>query len=226
MARSTFSERFFKALPFVYVGGGLLLMLALQSRLALFGGLILMAVGGIELLRRSRFRRAAPAPASQPMTQLHADDGESSTQALMQIAWRKSFECGHPVIDGQHRALFQIGGRLINAVLKNQTRNHIESLLDELTTHIQEHFSTEEAVLARTRYPLTDEHKIHHTVLLKRAQTLRDRYRSGLLDLSELVGFIAYDVITEHIVKEDLKFALKALHTDTEAASTAPMPAA
>ena len=29
------------------------------------------------------------------------------------------------------------------------------------------------------------------------------------IDLGELVGFITYEVIAEHIIKEDLKFALK-----------------
>ena len=45
--------------------------------------------------------------------------------------------------------------------------------------------------------------------LLAKAQSLRDRYRQHELELSELVGFIAYEVITDHILKEDLKFALK-----------------
>ena len=31
-------------------------------------------------------------------------DGDS-TQSLIQLSWRKSFECGHPVIDSQHRKL-------------------------------------------------------------------------------------------------------------------------
>jgi len=63
--------------------------------------------------------------------------------------------------------------------------------------------------MARTRYPLTAQHRAHHAALLARAQSLRDRYRSHQLELSELVGFIAYEVITDHIIKEDLTFALK-----------------
>ena len=97
----------------------------------------------------------------------------------------------------------------INAAVKGKSRDHIEFLLDEMTEHIKEHFVTEEAVLARTRYPLSGEHRAHHADLLSRAQSLRDAYRSHRLDLGELVGFITYEVIAEHIIKEDLKFALK-----------------
>jgi len=213
MAKGGFSIRFFRALPYVYMAIGVLAMLALRNRLALFSGLILVAVGGIELLRRARFERELALSESRLHSRMSSRmsrnlDGDS-TQALVQLSWRKSFECGHPVIDAQHRGLFNIGDGLINAAVKGKARDHIEFLLDELTEHIQEHFITEEAVLARTRYPLSEEHRTHHAELLARAQSLRDAYRNHQLDLGDLVGFITYEVIAEHIIKEDLKFALK-----------------
>jgi hemerythrin-like metal-binding protein len=213
MAKGGFSTRFFRALPYVYMAGGVLAMLALRNRLALFSGLILIAVGGIELLRRARFERELALSESRLHSRMGSRmsrslDGDS-TQALVQLSWRKSFECGHPVIDSQHRKLFSIGDGLINAAVKGKARDHVEFLLDELTEHIQEHFITEEAVLARTRYPLSEEHRTHHAELLAKAQSLRDAYRDHRLDLGDLVGFITYEVIAEHIIKEDLKFALK-----------------
>lgn len=209
MTKHAFSARFFRALPYLYMGAGVLLMVALRSQLAVLGGLILVAVGGIELLRRARFGREKAATESRMDTRMRADREGHSTQALMQISWRESFECGHPLIDEQHRSLFKIGDGLVNAVLKNKSRNHIEFLLDELTKHIEAHFMTEEAAMARTRFPLSDEHREHHRELLERARALRADYREGKLDVSELVGFVVYDVITEHIIREDLKFALR-----------------
>ena len=38
------------------------------------------------------------------------------------------------------------------------------------------------------------------------AADLRDRYHRGRMLTSDLVGFVVYDVITDHITKEDLKF--------------------
>ena len=210
MKKDAFSARFFRALPFLYMAAGVLLVLALRNQLAVLGGLILVGVGGLELLRRARFRREQAVTESRMDTRMRADrEGHQSTQALMQISWRESFECGHPLIDEQHRSLFKIGDGLVNAVLKNKSRNHIEFLLDELTKHIELHFTTEEAAMARTRFPLSDEHREHHRELLGRARELRADYRQGKLDVSELVGFVVYDVITEHIIREDLKFALR-----------------
>ena len=202
-------DQLYQALPFVYIGAGLLAMLILWNMVAVASGVLLIAAGAIEMTRRRRDGRELEAAETRNTSRMRADREGPQTRALMQITWRKSFECGHPVIDAQHRQLFEIGDTLINAVMKNKTKAHIEFLLDELTEHIQAHFSTEEAVLARTRFPLSQKHRVHHTELLQKAQGLRDSYRQGLLDVSELVGFIAYDVITEHILSEDLKFALK-----------------
>ena len=215
--QDSFSSQFFRALPYLYMAAGVLVMVGLRNKLAVFSGLILIAVGGIELLRRARFRRELEQSESRLHSRQHSRTDSrmsrnlngDSTQSLIQLSWRKSFECGHPVIDSQHRKLFDIGDGLINAAVKGKSREHIEFLLDEMTEHIQEHFATEEAVLARTRYPLSAEHQVHHADLLARAKSLRDAYRRNQLDLGELVGFITYEVIAEHIIKEDLKFALR-----------------
>lgn len=208
---------FFRALPYVYMATGLLAMLVLQNALAVVSGLVLIAVGGIELVRRARFERELEQSESRLHSRQHSrmesrmsrNLGGDSTQSLVQLSWRKTFECGHPVIDKQHRALFDIGDGLINAAFKGKSRDHIEFLLDEMTEHIREHFITEEAVLARTRYPLSNEHRAHHADLLAKAQSLRDAYRQHQLELGDLIGFITYEVIAEHIIREDLKFALK-----------------
>jgi hemerythrin-like metal-binding protein len=191
------------------MGSGALAILILHNQLAIFSGAILIAVGSIELLRRTRLQREAEAAESRLNTRLRNDLEGPSTQSLIQLSWRRSFECGHPVIDTQHRGLFDIGDGLIKAAVNNTSRAHIEFLLDELTEHIQAHFVTEEAVMARTRFPLSGEHRAHHDALLAKARSLRDRYHANDLELSELVGFIAYEVIANHILKEDLKFALK-----------------
>jgi hemerythrin-like metal-binding protein len=164
-------------------------------------GLLLISAGVFEWTRRYR-RGIATTKMPQPSP---PDSGPN----LMTIRWRSSFDCGHPVIDMQHRELFNISNELINSVLDRKPKIETEFMLHELIEHIKDHFSTEEDVLVRTRYPLLAEHRDIHRMLLERARDLQERYRTGLLAVSDLVGFIAYDVISTHIVKEDLKFALQ-----------------
>lgn len=126
---------------------------------------------------------------------------------VLPIRWSKALESGHPLIDRQHRQLFDIGNQVVAAVRTHEPRFIVEALLQGLIERIEEHFTTEEAVLARSGHPLSLEHQRAHDALLIRAGELLERYRENLVQAGELVGFINYDVILSHIVKEDTKFA-------------------
>jgi hemerythrin-like metal-binding protein len=192
-------------LGYVYLATGLLALLAMGTKASYAVGSIMIAAGIFEWARRFRGKGTAGAPSTNPSQ----PGGPPPEPSLMQIHWRESYECGHPVIDMQHRELFNIGNDLINAVLDGKPKVGIEYLLHELIEHVKEHFASEEEVLARTHYPQIEEHRAIHRGLLGRASELEQRCREGLLPMSDLVGFIAYDVIATHIIKEDLKFALR-----------------
>jgi hemerythrin-like metal-binding protein len=128
-------------------------------------------------------------------------------RVLTEVVWKPSFECGHSVIDAQHRRLFGLGNEVIKALSANKLRGDIEWLLDELVDHITDHFHTEEAVLAKTKHPITEEHQGIHRTLMSKAADLRDRSRRGEVTISEIVGYIVYDVITDHVTTEDLRFS-------------------
>jgi hemerythrin-like metal-binding protein len=125
------------------------------------------------------------------------------------IRWDRSFECGHPVIDAQHRRLFGIGNQAIDAVFTKKSRAEMEILLDDLVDHIDEHFRTEEGILAKTGDPVLNQHQEIHRLLLVKAKSMRDRYRSGQINIHDVVTFIIFDVLTEHIINEDRKFAVE-----------------
>lgn len=195
-------EQLYEALPFIYLGSGLLTMIMLPNFAGFLSGAMLISAGATVWRLRYRYRRAFNC------TEGHIDYAENTGGSLVQILWKKAFECGHSVIDAQHRRLFGLGNELISAVSTNRPPGDIEWLLDELIEHITDHFCTEEAALARTRHPISAEHREIHRQLLAKAADLRDRLHSGLTVTSEIVGFIVYDVITNHITQEDLKFAV------------------
>lgn len=186
----------YKILPYFYFCAGVLTIAVLRNEFGIFSGATLVSAGVIVWLLRGRSRR-------EPQAEVE----KTGTPGLVQISWNKSFECGHPIIDAQHRRLFGIANELIDAVLTKKPVLDVELLLDELVEHITDHFATEEALLGKTSHPVTQEHQEIHRFLLGKAANLRDRHRSGQIIISELVGFITYDVVTEHIVNDDRKFA-------------------
>lgn len=197
----------YNALPYLYMAVGILTIAWLGNGMAIFSGLTLIAAGGTVWLLRYQYRRDARqgAPASGDggrSALLDATDG-----GLVRISWRSAYECGHPVIDEQHRQLFDLSNELINAVLEWKPKSHVEAMFNQLVDHITDHFCTEESILARSRNALTAEHQQIHRALLAKAVSLRDRYRQDDIEVGELVGFLVYDVVTQHIIRDDSKFA-------------------
>lgn len=205
-----FPEFIYGALPVVYLCAGLLTTAVLRNWMAAFSGLTWISAAGIVWTLRYRYRSAFNHSGGR-MDVPEAANEDARGRVLRQIIWKPSFECGHSVIDAQHRRLFGLGNELIKAVSTNKPRGDIEWLLDELVDHIADHFCTEEAVLAKTKHPITEEHQGIHRTLLSKAADLRDRSRRGEMTTSDLVGFIVYDVITDHITTEDLSFSRVAL---------------
>jgi hemerythrin-like metal-binding protein len=191
-------EGLYEALPYLYAAVGVATIVVLHNAMAIFSGLTLLSAGGMVWIMRRKSRRAAQDAV------LGAFDTPAGPR-LIQLSWSPSLESGHQAIDEQHRRLFGIGNELINTAAANRSKQEIETLLDELIDHIADHFCTEEALLARTRNPMSAEHQKIHRTLLARAHDLRDGYIEGRVVAADLVGFIVYDVINMHVLKEDLK---------------------
>jgi hemerythrin-like metal-binding protein len=186
----------YNVLPYFYLGAGVLTMIALRNGFAVFSGLTLISAGGIVWMLRNRARRED-----------EQADAISPDNRLVHIGWNRSFECGDPLIDAQHRRLFSIGNQVIDGVFSKKSIAEMELLLDDFIDHINEHFRTEEGILANTGGPGFEEHQEIHRSLLAKAAGLRDRYRRGQVGIQDVVTFVIFDVLTEHILNEDRKFA-------------------
>lgn len=197
----------YESLPYLYAAAGLIVALVLPGWAAKFSGLLLISAGITVWKIRRDYRQRARREQEAERAMALAMEKHNSEPSLVQIFWRQSFEVGHELIDRQHRRLFVLGNMLINALMMKQSKDDIELMMSELVDDIGQHFKSEEEVMAGFNVPLSEEHKNIHRVLLAQVQSLQQRFHEGRLSVSELVGFIAYDVVSQHIIKEDLKFA-------------------
>ncbi|MEG3620221.1 hemerythrin family protein [Magnetovibrio sp. PR-2] len=85
----------------------------------------------------------------------------------MQVELLETFITGHPVIDGEHAEIVN----MINAVshsIENEEHEKCEELLEAFLVLCDEHFKSEEALLADAEYPeLKDHMTFHHELMLK-----------------------------------------------------------
>ncbi|MFO1200588.1 MAG: hemerythrin family protein [Burkholderiaceae bacterium] len=139
----------------------------------------------------------------------------TSAPRLVKLLWREAFEVGHPLIDADHRRLFLLGNRVIESIVRDEHGPKLQALLQQLFDHIAQHFRFEEDVLARTGHPLSFEHRAVHRRLLERSHELMASFEAGTLPVGALIGFIVYDVVAQHIVKDDPKVAREEIDLDS-----------
>jgi len=113
----------------------------------------------------------------------------------MGIAWRESLAIGVPEIDSQHKELLAHFDRLLKACENGMGKEELQRLLGFLDDYVIKHFSDEEAIQRKQRYPGYADHKSEHDGFIARIKELREE--------------IAADGIAVHHVTETNNLLLK-----------------
>lgn len=122
--------------------------------------------------------------------------------------FNEEFLVGIEQIDREHRRLFEIAGKVHDALVVgtddaiSAARAAVEELLDYTSTH----FANEEALMEAAGYPELDAHKKLHRHLLSHARDMSIRAEGGdhyvPVDLSQFL----YGWLVDHIQANDKKF--------------------
>jgi diguanylate cyclase (GGDEF)-like protein/hemerythrin-like metal-binding protein len=118
----------------------------------------------------------------------------------LRLVWQEAYECGQPLIDGQHRRLFELANVLMDAAIARDTAPAAcDAALVQLLAHITGHFADEEALLAAKGYLHLPEHKLAHARLLAKAGALHVQAASGAIKLGDLIEFLVTEVVAKHM---------------------------
>ncbi|MCK9388506.1 MAG: diguanylate cyclase [Sulfuritalea sp.] len=141
-----------------------------------------------------------------PETPQRGGVGEKVDARFLQLVWHKAYECGHDMIDREHRALFGHANDLLAAMLSGRPSDETGELVDAFIRAVVQHFHNEETIIAAAGYPGAASHADTHRELSTRAVSLTDRFRNGMLEAGELFQFMAHDVVTKHVLGADREF--------------------
>ena len=98
--------------------------------------------------------------------------------------------------------------RLHDTIEATTSSEAIAELITQMLTYGQEHFKTEENLLAEHRFPLFDQHKLYHVNYRKK---VADLCMASAIDVPE-VPQVMLNFLTEwwrnHILKEDMTYKL------------------
>lgn len=120
--------------------------------------------------------------------------------------WKRDFETGNPVIDGQHKDIFRLLSLLSDSIKNKNTNKAIKEVVEKLTLHFVEHFRDEEALMLAKDYPLIEEHRHIHEDLFEKAVETLEEYRTDEKVIAIPLVCLLSELITKHIQTEDKKF--------------------
>lgn len=125
---------------------------------------------------------------------------------FVQLVWRAAYESGDERIDDGHRQLFADANELLAAILSGQAAAPVIAIVDALFADVVQHFRDEETIIAATGFPAAAEHVGLHRGLVEQARHLVDGYHAGNQGVGDVFQFLAYDVITKHMLGADRQF--------------------
>jgi len=135
------------------------------------------------------------------------------------LEWKSDYETGVPVIDTQHKVLFNNINRLEILLEKAEIEpSEAEYLLAFLDNYAAQHFKGEETCMARFRCPSHARNKDEHAQFLITLKVAQDEYRNSTAPKEVLQRLHETLVwwINKHILQVDIQ--LKGCTGVTEAA--------
>lgn len=91
---------------------------------------------------------------------------------MKDITWSTILSVGVEEIDEDHRKLVGIFNELNHAVTNGESADYLAATFDELIKCTAWHFSHEERLMIKHRYPELDLHRMEHRELIAAAQRL------------------------------------------------------
>ncbi|MDR3279280.1 MAG: hemerythrin family protein [Synergistaceae bacterium] len=121
------------------------------------------------------------------------------------MLWSAALETGMKEVDDQHKELF----RQIDTLLDAGNANRFREVLDFLDGYIVKHFTDEQKLHARSKYPKASEHKAYHDNYVVIFRKLKAKYIAegpSAVNNMEINKSVA-GWLKEHILVHDREFA-------------------
>lgn len=128
---------------------------------------------------------------------------DKKEENFLRIVWSVNFESGHAKIDEQHKRLFDASNKIFETMFYLKSHDEQRTVILDIMTNLKDHFTYEENVLSEINYPEKAYHSASHERLMKDAEILIQKFDNNEIQAVEVLNFIIFDVIAEHLYKQD-----------------------
>ncbi len=125
---------------------------------------------------------------------------------MSQIKWSREFETGNRDVDAQHQRLVEIVNKFEGSLQRGKGRLVMGEILRDLVGFTQEHFTSEESLMAGAGYDKLKPHQDQHRQLMQKVERFQFDFAQGMLLSREMHDFLQHWLMN-HIKIDDLAFA-------------------
>lgn len=123
------------------------------------------------------------------------------------IKWKDEYAIGIPLVDEQHKKLFEIAENAQDLLLMPDYLDkfdEITGIVDELKAYVVFHFSAEQEIMEQIKYPKYFSHRVEHQDFIDKMNKLSfdsidQDQKSQLLHIVNLI----IEWITQHVLERD-----------------------
>lgn len=126
---------------------------------------------------------------------------------MMLMKWNDSYSVNVREIDQQHKRLFDLINKLLEAMQKKEAHSVLMDVLNGLTDYTIKHFQNEEKYFNQFNYPLTAEHIKEHQDFIKKVSEFNNNIKKDKNLLTIQVMNFLRDWLKNHIKGSDQKYS-------------------
>lgn len=146
---------------------------------------------------------------------------------MILLSWQDDYAVGVPLIDAEHRYLFDLINEFHDRHTSGGTRGQVLVVLNRLIAYAENHFQHEEALMTENGYPRLASHQALHEQMYASVFVLNERLalETSKVD-AETLRFLKTWLL-DHILKEDMDIGdfMKRKAVQAEKAARDPAPA-
>ncbi len=94
------------------------------------------------------------------------------------ISWREQMSLDYPPLDGEHKAFLNVINQA-SVDIKLQHIEGMEKMFAACYDYVRNHFSHEEDIMERIRYPELEEHIASHQLFIKNISQFRQEFETA-----------------------------------------------
>ncbi|MCX5810378.1 MAG: bacteriohemerythrin [Proteobacteria bacterium] len=130
---------------------------------------------------------------------------ESSGEVDLVIPWDESFAIGDPVIDAQHRGLFEHVNKFVEAIGNSEDYTQLHTIIEFLDEYVARHFATEERCMAENNYPFLQFQIDQHRRFSRYFDAFKDEIKKDLNEHRVFLLFRAQILVIDWLVNHTSK---------------------